>query len=427
MNDFELLRSSAQTRSDETLHAIIERYRDLVYSAALRQLRDPHMADDATQAVFIVLLRKAHALPASTILSAWLLTVTRYVACDALRAEARRKIHERSAAMNQVQQDQRHEEPSPWMQLMPLLDEAVTSLPKKYRDVVVMRYFERQDAEQIAQTLGLSDDAVRKRLSRAVSKLRELLVGQGVTLEAGALVGAIFSNAVKSSPGNAANLIASLAHGNANVPAGALAHGAMRALAVTKLKLAGVIAASICIVSAGSVAAVKIYQVHAPTAPAIVQANPVAPVTQPAAPARPALANSTPLIRAVERADVAEVRRLLESGADPNEVPKRGDKNTALIHAFAVREPMMSQIVALLVEHGADVNVRYTQWGYTPLYMAAARESAGCVRYLLAHGADPKLASKSGKIPLDRAREKGNPEVIRLLEAATQPQTQPAR
>jgi hypothetical protein len=305
-------------------------------------------------------------------------------------------------------------EPSPWMQLVPLLDEAVTSLPKRYRDVVVLRYFERQEAEQIAQQLGLSNDAVRKRLSRGIAKLREMLAGQGVTMEAGALVGAIAGNAVRPSAGSAAALVAGVAHAPGTSVAAQLASGAARTLELTKLKFVAALAVAIGVVTAGSVAAIGMYRARSSV---YVPSNVVMPPPAVAA-AQPKAQASTPLILAVERANAGEVRRLLDAGADPNEVPARGDKNVALIHAFAVREPRLSQIVASLVEHGADVNVRHTQWGYTPIYMAAASGSANCVKYLLAHGADPTLSSKSGQTPLDRAKEKGDAQIVELLQSA---------
>jgi hypothetical protein len=312
---------------------------------------------------------------------------------------------------------------SPWTQLMPLVDAAVTSLPKRYRDIVVMRYFERQEAAQIAQRLGLSQDAVRKRLSRGVAELREILLARGLTLEGGAIVTAIATHAVQPSPGTSAGLSAAIAHAPATSAASTLAHGALRTLQFTKLKLAAVVVATIGIVTVGSVAAIKAYELRSPV---VVPMNPAA--SPPAVVSAPPRAqSSTPLILAVERANVAEVKRLLADGADPNEVPARGDKNVALIHAFAVREPRLSQIVGSLVEHGADVNVRHTQWGYTPIYMAAASGSATCVKYLLAHGADPTVVSNSGRTPLDRAKEKGDSEIIALLQKAVAEQSKRAR
>ena len=85
MHDRELLREFARSGSEPVFEALVERYVGLVYSAALRQVRDAQHAEDITQAVFILLARKAAILPAGTVLSGWLLKTTRYVASNHIR------------------------------------------------------------------------------------------------------------------------------------------------------------------------------------------------------------------------------------------------------------------------------------------------------------------------------------------------------
>ena len=86
LEDVELLRRYAVDGSEEAFRSLLERHAGLVYSAAMRQLRDPHLAEEVTQAVFVVLARKAGALRPGTILVGWLFRTTRFVAARAIRA-----------------------------------------------------------------------------------------------------------------------------------------------------------------------------------------------------------------------------------------------------------------------------------------------------------------------------------------------------
>src|SRR6478736_5956506 len=84
--------------SQTALAELVKRHLNLVYGAALRQVRDPGLAEDVAQQVFIVLSRKAPRLTGHRVLAAWLYNVTRYLALDALKMRDRRRRHEREAA-----------------------------------------------------------------------------------------------------------------------------------------------------------------------------------------------------------------------------------------------------------------------------------------------------------------------------------------
>src|SRR6478672_3918297 len=100
MDDSELLQAFVRQRSNAAFEKLARRYVKLVYSAALRQVRgDPHLADDVTQAVFLVLARKSGRINPRIVLSSWLLAATRFAAKDAMKSQTRRKRHEQRAAM----------------------------------------------------------------------------------------------------------------------------------------------------------------------------------------------------------------------------------------------------------------------------------------------------------------------------------------
>ena len=131
-DDLTLLREYARCNSEEAFAALVSRHVNLVYSVALRQVRDPHLAEEITQAVFIILARKAESLGPKTILSGWLCRTARYASANALTIQRRRQRREQEAFMqSQLDQPQsdlsrRSEaEAETWTQIAPLLDGAL--------------------------------------------------------------------------------------------------------------------------------------------------------------------------------------------------------------------------------------------------------------------------------------------------------------
>src|SRR2546427_3622396 len=128
-NDLELLREYARERSEEAFAALVQRHLDLVYSAALRQVRAPELAEEVAQSVFIDLSRNASRLKPGTVLTGWLYQVTRRTAIDVVRRESRRQSREQLA----VELNVMSEHPSIWKQIEPLLDEAMETLETSER------------------------------------------------------------------------------------------------------------------------------------------------------------------------------------------------------------------------------------------------------------------------------------------------------
>src|ERR1051326_6233274 len=120
-----LVREYAQCNSEQAFATLVSRHINLVYSVALRQVRDPHLAEEITQGVFIILARKAKSLSPKTILSAWLCRTARYVSADTLKIQRRRQLREQESHM---QSDLNEPEPAAWNQIAPLLDEALNCL-----------------------------------------------------------------------------------------------------------------------------------------------------------------------------------------------------------------------------------------------------------------------------------------------------------
>ena len=232
-DDLTLLREYARRNSEEAFAALVSRHVNLVYSVALRQVRDPHLAEEITQAVFIILARKAAALGPKTILPGWLCRTARYASANALTIQRRRQRREQEAHMQSILNES---EPEAWTQIAPLLDGAMDQLGQKDHDAVVLRFFEGRNFKEVGAALGASEDAAKMRVNRALEKLRTFFTKRGVVLPAAALTAAISANAVQAAPvGLAVTISAAAALAGTTVATTATAI-AIKTIAMTTLQ-----------------------------------------------------------------------------------------------------------------------------------------------------------------------------------------------
>ena len=187
-SDDELIKEFASERSEGAFSMLAKRHVNLVYGAALRQTREPELARDVTQQVFLVLAKKAGDIRRGEKLIAWLHRTTYLASMKAIRSEARRRTREKTAAaMIEVNQTSTI---SDWDKVSPILDNAVEQLNATDRTAILMRFFDRKPLLQV----GL------ERVSRAVDRLRDLLTKQGVKISATGLAAAMTSNLGVTAP-----------------------------------------------------------------------------------------------------------------------------------------------------------------------------------------------------------------------------------
>jgi len=258
MDDMDLVRQYARCKSEEAFATLTSRHVNLVYSVALRQVHDAHLAEEITQTVFIILARKAGSLSSKTVVSGWLCRTARYASARALLIQRRRQNREQEAYMQSLLNET---EPDAWTQIAPLLDKAMAQLGEKDQDAVVLRYFEGRSFKDVSAALGTSEAGAKMRVNRALEKLRQVFTRYGLTLSVATIASAVSVNSVQAAPLGLATTISVAAVKGTTVTASTLTliNTTLKFMAWTKLKTTLVVGA-IVVLAAGT-ATVTIPQV----------------------------------------------------------------------------------------------------------------------------------------------------------------------
>ena len=240
--DAELLREFAHQGSQAAFAELVRRTIGFVYAAALRQTGgDAHLAKDVTQGVYLALACRADSLKRHTVLAGWLHTTTRFVATKAVRTQARWQRREREANFMTISRDA---EPA-WEELRPVIDEALHELDEKDRTALLLRFFNGRSLAEVGATIGLSENAARMRVERALEKLRSRLVPRGITSTTAALSLTLASQPVVAVPANvivAAGSVTAAAIGTG--ASGAFWAATLMSTMKTKLAVVGLLVAA---------------------------------------------------------------------------------------------------------------------------------------------------------------------------------------
>jgi RNA polymerase sigma factor (sigma-70 family) len=261
-DDLTLLREYSRSQSEPAFATLVSRHVNLVYSVAMRQVREPHLAEEITQAVFILLARKAGKFDDQTILSAWLCRTARHVSARAWRTEFRRRRREQEACM---QSGLNEPEPDVWRQIAPWLDDALEQLGRKDHDALVLRFFENKSLGEVGLAIGASEDTARMRVNRALEKLRKLFTKRGVNSTAATIAATISANCVQAAPVALAKAVTALAAAQgaaASISTFTLIEGALKTVAWTKVKTA--VVAGACVLLAAGATTLTLYDLGKP-------------------------------------------------------------------------------------------------------------------------------------------------------------------
>jgi RNA polymerase sigma factor (sigma-70 family) len=247
--DMDLVRAYAQGKSEEAFATLVSRHVNLVYSVALRQVADAHLAEEITQTVFIILARKAGRLSPKTVVSGWLYRTTHYVSTKALTMQRRRQQREQEAYMRSQLNETNV---NTWKEIEPLLDAAMAQLGETDHNAVVLRFFEGRNFKDISGALGTTEAAAKMRVNRALEKLRAFFSKRGLTCSATAIAEAISANPVQAAPPGLASSVTALAVKGTTVTSTlTLVETTLKFMAWTKLKTA-VLVAVLALIAAGT-------------------------------------------------------------------------------------------------------------------------------------------------------------------------------
>lgn len=244
--DTRLLEEYVARDSQEAFEALVRRHINLVFSTACRQVGDPDKARDIAQAVFIILARKAPRLRKEIILSGWLYQTTRLTANAFVRGEQRRQRREQEAFMRS--EINHPDDDGIWQQLAPILDEAMGRLGADDRHAIVLRFFEGLNTTEAAAALRINEAAFRKRVERALEKLRRFFARRGVVISAATVGSVLAAHAVKAAPACVTTVIAAAVAGKgaaAGASALTLTNTTLKLMAWTKTKIAVAAAAGL--------------------------------------------------------------------------------------------------------------------------------------------------------------------------------------
>ena len=254
--DGQLLSDVASDGSEAAFEQLVQRHGSMVLNQSLRLLSDRQDAEDAAQAVFLVLWNKAASLRNRLSVAAWLHRTTRNVCRNAQRSTLARRLRERKAT------DMKQSSPCElqrWNEIKHVLDEELDRLPEKYRLPLILFHLEGWPLDEIAELTNSNSSTVGTRLRRGREMLRKGIVRRGITIETATLIAAIGIHA--GATALSASFVSATAHSASLFAAGkilpttllspqsiALAKGTLHMLTITKFKIVAAAVAAVFVV-----------------------------------------------------------------------------------------------------------------------------------------------------------------------------------
>jgi RNA polymerase sigma factor (sigma-70 family) len=272
MDEGELLRRFAVGRDPVALEVLVARHGPMVLGVCRRVLGNRHSSEDAFQATFLVLAKRAGSIRDPDRLGPWLHGVAHRVAVRARADLARRNARERPGAEELAMETSADDSGFDRLELRAALDEEVRRLPEKFREPIVLCYLDGLTHDEAASRLRCPVGTVRSRLSTGRAKLRERLTRRGVAVPSGvfaavltaegasaAVSPVLLSSTVKAATAFAGGMAAATAAGMVSAGVASLAEGVSKTMILSKLKIVGGLAlAGMLTLGVGAVAAYQV-------------------------------------------------------------------------------------------------------------------------------------------------------------------------
>lgn len=201
-NDTQLMQRFIDAGDHAAFEELVKRYVNVAYSAAMICLGNEDLAQDACQATFLALAKKANKLPPDLNLGGWIFSTARNLSRNIQRSEIRR-IRREQTYVDQMNTSN----PSDWPALAPDIHDTLDRLKKPDRDAIILRFFQDKSLAEVGEALGLSTDAARMKINRALERMNQQLARKGITSTAAALAAALPAHAALAAPTGLASTI----------------------------------------------------------------------------------------------------------------------------------------------------------------------------------------------------------------------------
>jgi RNA polymerase sigma factor (sigma-70 family) len=250
-SDAALLKRFVTCHDEAAFAALVARHGPMVFGVCRRLLRHRQDAEDAFQATFLILVRKAAAISRRELLGNWLYGVAARVAARARLVATRCQARE-TADMERIATATR--EPAKAMDMSAVIDEEVQRLPAKYRGPVVLHYLQGRTSEEVAGEMRCPIGTIKTRLSRAREMLRKRLSRRGLALSTAAFSAALLAEASAASlpPALIHSTLKAAAGGFVSAQAAELAKGVLHTMFVTKMKILAALVLALAVIAGGA-------------------------------------------------------------------------------------------------------------------------------------------------------------------------------